>query len=43
MKFGLFYEMQLPRPVDGGTWDPGAEKQLFDETDWSHDHYNESS
>ena len=31
MKFGLFYELQLPRPSDGETWDPGAEKQLFDE------------
>jgi len=31
MKFGLFYELQLPRPLDGETWDPNAEQQLFEE------------
>ena len=31
MKFGLFYELQLPRPLDSETWDPNAEKRLFDE------------
>ncbi len=31
MKFGLFYELQLPRPLDEETWDPDAERRLFDE------------
>ena len=31
MKFGLFYELQLPRPLDEETWDPNAEKKLFEE------------
>ena len=31
MKFGLFYELQLPRPLDGATWDPDAERRLFEE------------
>jgi len=29
MKFGLFYEHQLPRPYDQDQWDPDAEHQLF--------------
>jgi alkanesulfonate monooxygenase SsuD/methylene tetrahydromethanopterin reductase-like flavin-dependent oxidoreductase (luciferase family) len=28
MKFGLFYEHQLPRPA-GGTWDEDAERRLY--------------
>ena len=31
MKFGLFYELQLPRPLDAETWDPDAETRLFEE------------
>lgn len=31
MKFGLFYELQLPRPLDDETWDPDAERRVFDE------------
>ena len=31
MKFGLFYELQLPRPLDAETWDPDAERRLFEE------------
>ncbi|MBM3139110.1 MAG: LLM class flavin-dependent oxidoreductase [Chloroflexi bacterium] len=31
MKFGLFYEMQLPRPLDAESWDPDAERRLFGE------------
>jgi alkanesulfonate monooxygenase SsuD/methylene tetrahydromethanopterin reductase-like flavin-dependent oxidoreductase (luciferase family) len=31
VKFGLFYELQLPRPVGEETWDPGAEQRLFEE------------
>ena len=29
MKFGLFYEHQLPRPYDQDDWDPDAEHKLF--------------
>src|SRR5438094_4430837 len=28
MKFGLFYEHQLPQP-EGGTWDDDAERRLY--------------
>ncbi|MDA1001987.1 MAG: LLM class flavin-dependent oxidoreductase [Chloroflexi bacterium] len=31
MKFGLFYELQLPRPLGDATWDPDAERRLFEE------------
>ncbi|MCH8066358.1 MAG: LLM class flavin-dependent oxidoreductase [Chloroflexi bacterium] len=29
MKFGLFYEHQLPKPYDQDQWDPEAEHKLF--------------
>src|SRR6266511_577338 len=29
MKFGLFYEHQLPKPQDQEQWDPDAEHQLL--------------
>jgi alkanesulfonate monooxygenase SsuD/methylene tetrahydromethanopterin reductase-like flavin-dependent oxidoreductase (luciferase family) len=29
MKFGLFYEHQLPKPYDADQWDPEAEHKLF--------------
>ena len=29
MKFGLFYEHQLPKPYDAEDWDPDAEHRLF--------------
>ncbi|MCH8994902.1 MAG: LLM class flavin-dependent oxidoreductase [Chloroflexi bacterium] len=29
MKFGLFYEHQLPKPYDAEDWDPEAEHRLF--------------
>jgi alkanesulfonate monooxygenase SsuD/methylene tetrahydromethanopterin reductase-like flavin-dependent oxidoreductase (luciferase family) len=29
MKFGLFYEHQIPRPRDKDQWDPDAEHKLF--------------
>ncbi|MGB2694840.1 MAG: LLM class flavin-dependent oxidoreductase [Dehalococcoidia bacterium] len=29
MKFGLFYEHQLPKPYDGDQWDADAEHKLF--------------
>lgn len=29
MKFGLFYEHQLPEPYDKDDWDPDAEHRLF--------------
>jgi hypothetical protein len=29
MKFGLFYEHQLPRPYEKDQWDPDAEQRLF--------------
>jgi alkanesulfonate monooxygenase SsuD/methylene tetrahydromethanopterin reductase-like flavin-dependent oxidoreductase (luciferase family) len=31
MKFGLFYELQLPKPVDAETWDPQAERRVYQE------------
>ncbi len=31
MKFGLFYELQLPKSADGDDWDPGAERRIFHE------------
>ncbi len=31
MKFGLFYELQLPKPYDGDTWDPDAETRIMNE------------
>jgi alkanesulfonate monooxygenase SsuD/methylene tetrahydromethanopterin reductase-like flavin-dependent oxidoreductase (luciferase family) len=29
MKFGLFYQMQLPKPLDSDDWEPGQEAELF--------------
>jgi alkanesulfonate monooxygenase SsuD/methylene tetrahydromethanopterin reductase-like flavin-dependent oxidoreductase (luciferase family) len=29
MKFGLFYELQLPKPADADDWDPDAERRIF--------------
>src|SRR5213594_1790091 len=29
MKFGLFYEHQLPKPYDGEQWDPDQEHKLL--------------
>ena len=29
MKFGLFYELQLPKPYDADDWDPDQEHRLF--------------
>ena len=31
MKFGLFYELQLPKAADGNEWDPDAERRIFHE------------
>src|SRR6516225_3916794 len=31
MKFGLFYEQQLPKPYDRETWEPEAEYRLYQE------------
>jgi hypothetical protein len=31
MKFGLFYEVQTPKPVDSDDWAPGQEAQQFRE------------
>lgn len=31
MKFGLFYELQLPKPYEGDTWDPEAEHRVYKE------------
>ncbi|MGI8553944.1 MAG: LLM class flavin-dependent oxidoreductase [Dehalococcoidia bacterium] len=31
MKFGLFYELQLPKPYDRETWDPEDEHRLYKE------------
>ncbi|HVY03913.1 MAG TPA: LLM class flavin-dependent oxidoreductase, partial [Caulobacterales bacterium] len=31
MKFGLFYELQLPKAAAGEDWDPGAEKRIYHE------------
>ena len=32
MKFGLFYEVQTPKPVDSDDWAPDQEAQKFRET-----------
>src|SRR5205814_9565333 len=32
MKFGLFYEVQTPRPLDSDDWEPGQEARRFHET-----------
>jgi alkanesulfonate monooxygenase SsuD/methylene tetrahydromethanopterin reductase-like flavin-dependent oxidoreductase (luciferase family) len=29
MKFGLFYELQLPKPSDGDQWDPDDEHKIY--------------
>ena len=29
MKFGLFYELQLPKPYDSDQWDPDQEHRIF--------------
>jgi len=29
MKFGLFYQLQLPKPLDSDDWEPGQEAELF--------------
>ena len=31
MKFGLFYELQLPKPGDADSWDPDAERRIYHE------------
>src|SRR2546429_4277301 len=31
MKFGLFYELQLPKPRDAESWDPDAERRIYHE------------
>jgi alkanesulfonate monooxygenase SsuD/methylene tetrahydromethanopterin reductase-like flavin-dependent oxidoreductase (luciferase family) len=31
VKFGLFYELQLPKAADGTDWDPDAERRIFHE------------
>ncbi|TAJ20567.1 MAG: LLM class flavin-dependent oxidoreductase [Dehalococcoidia bacterium] len=31
MKFGLFYELQLPKTFEGETWDPDAEHRIYHE------------
>ncbi|MGI0151153.1 MAG: LLM class flavin-dependent oxidoreductase [Thermoplasmata archaeon] len=31
MKFGLFYELQLPKPRGAETWDPDAERRIYHE------------
>jgi alkanesulfonate monooxygenase SsuD/methylene tetrahydromethanopterin reductase-like flavin-dependent oxidoreductase (luciferase family) len=31
MKFGLFYELQLPKPADRDTWDEDAELRIYNE------------
>ncbi len=32
MKFGLFYELQLPRPADQDQWNPDDERRIVQET-----------
>ena len=32
MKFGLFYELQLPKPLDSDQWHPDDEYRLVQET-----------
>ncbi len=31
MKFGVFYELQLPKLADADTWDEDAERRIFHE------------
>jgi alkanesulfonate monooxygenase SsuD/methylene tetrahydromethanopterin reductase-like flavin-dependent oxidoreductase (luciferase family) len=31
MKFGLFYELQLPKPANAEQWDPDAERRIYHE------------
>ncbi len=31
MKFGLFYELQLPKSADSDDWDPDAERRIYEE------------
>ena len=31
MKFGLFYELQLPKPYDRDTWNPDDEHRIYHE------------
>ena len=31
MKFGLFYELQLPKPLDNDTWNPDDERRIIAE------------
>jgi alkanesulfonate monooxygenase SsuD/methylene tetrahydromethanopterin reductase-like flavin-dependent oxidoreductase (luciferase family) len=31
VKFGLFYELQLPKPGDADQWDPEAERRIYHE------------
>jgi alkanesulfonate monooxygenase SsuD/methylene tetrahydromethanopterin reductase-like flavin-dependent oxidoreductase (luciferase family) len=31
VKFGLFYELQLPKPADADKWDPDAERRIYHE------------
>jgi alkanesulfonate monooxygenase SsuD/methylene tetrahydromethanopterin reductase-like flavin-dependent oxidoreductase (luciferase family) len=31
MKFGLFYELQLPKPYGAESWDPDAERRIYHE------------
>jgi len=31
MKFGLFYELQLPKPYDNDTWNPKDEYRIIQE------------
>jgi alkanesulfonate monooxygenase SsuD/methylene tetrahydromethanopterin reductase-like flavin-dependent oxidoreductase (luciferase family) len=31
VKFGLFYELQLPKPYDSDTWDPDDERRIIKE------------
>jgi alkanesulfonate monooxygenase SsuD/methylene tetrahydromethanopterin reductase-like flavin-dependent oxidoreductase (luciferase family) len=31
VKFGLFYELQLPKPADQDQWDPDAERRIYHE------------
>jgi hypothetical protein len=31
VKFGVFYELQLPKPSDKDQWDPDAERRIHHE------------
>ena len=31
MKFGLFYELQLPKPYESDTWNPDDERRIIQE------------